>query len=97
MADPDDPEHLLAQAHVARALAASLLVGGTTDPDVMVSYRRWMATSRLLGDIGEEEAATCLIRAEAIFVSNCAGMKREYARLVLPPHLEPDNAPPLLL
>lgn len=60
----------LAKAHVARALAASLLVDGSTEPKVLDAYAQALLTARLLGEISQDGMETAMMIARSVFAAN---------------------------
>lgn len=68
------PNVMVARARVARSLAASAIVTGSSDPLAMESYRSWIMVSLLLGDVSVEDAVASLGRAEMIYDHNVSVM-----------------------
>lgn len=64
---PSDP---VLVARLDRRFLATLISEGSTDLMVLLDYRRVLATSRLLGDISEEEAKTSFDRACSVILAN---------------------------
>lgn len=80
----DDRDSKVSEARLHRSIHASALVGGSVNLNDLLDYRRWLAVSRLLGDIDDEEAEASLGRAQAVYTANTSR-----AVMQLPPHLEP--------